>query len=322
MEGAPVPLAPLSAATAVSVFGDLAAWSAYEPATKLWRVALRRGDHTTILSAPAERSKIEVDVGPGPSGAPVLAYSACPGSCDVVVSQVDGSRPRAVPGSSGASHPVVWDDRVAWVRGADQVMSSLISGRGRVRIGGAPRRKCYEDLTTPRLACAAPKQPAIEGLALSGVRLALIDTFRLEDGVGSSGTTTEVRTEPVTGGPQRLIAIITVGEGDESWVGPSWLGGDLYFYEDSPGGDFEQVGTYRYDPATGSYAYAHGGGYLTGFAMTDTGHALEAAAPGDPRGGITCNGSGERYEGGSCAVQLSSALRFRPVKRHTLLFTP
>jgi hypothetical protein len=32
------------------------------------------------------------------------------------------------------------------------------------------------------------------------------------------GTTTEVRTEPVTGGPQRLLALMDVGEGDESWL--------------------------------------------------------------------------------------------------------
>jgi glutathione S-transferase len=35
--------------------------------------------------------------------------------------------------------------------------------------------------------------------------LALVDTFILDDNVGAVGTTTEVRTEPIAGGPQRLL---------------------------------------------------------------------------------------------------------------------
>lgn len=38
--------------------------------------------------------------------------------------------------------------------------------------------------------------------ACQGSQLALIDTFILNEDIGAVGTTTEVRTEPVTGGPQ------------------------------------------------------------------------------------------------------------------------
>jgi hypothetical protein len=322
--GGPAPIASLSAVTGVSELHDVAAWSAYEPATKLWHVALREDGRTSTLPAPATHSTIEVAVGPGTGGAPAIVYSACPERCELTVASLNGDDSEPVPGTSGASHPAIWGSRVAWVSGRDRVWSSLVSGRGRIRLGGAPRRKCYETLTgRSRLICVAPEEPTVEAVALDGGQLALIDSFRLiDDGIGASGTTTEVRTEPDTGGPQRLVAILTVGEGDESWVGPSWLGGDLYFYEDSSGGDDEQIGTYRYDPARGSYAYAHAGAYLTGFAMTDSRRALEATAPGNPRSGITCEGSGERYEGGRCTVQLSPPLRFEPVKSHALVFTP
>jgi enoyl-CoA hydratase len=51
---------------------------------------------------PAAKGAIEVDVGPGPSGAPTLAYVSCTGGCHVVVSGVDGKRSADGPRQPGS----------------------------------------------------------------------------------------------------------------------------------------------------------------------------------------------------------------------------
>ncbi len=158
-------------------------------------------------------------------------------------------------------------------------MTSRLDGTGRKVLPGAPARKCYytgdeTETTKPRLVCAAPEDPSVEALQLYHAQLTLIDTFIIQDDVGSVGTTTEVRTEAVGGGPQRLIAIISVGESDESWLGPSWSNGKLYFYEDSMGAGFK---VYRFNPARDTYASASAHTYLTGFSVLGD-RAYEATA--------------------------------------------
>jgi hypothetical protein len=319
--GGPSLIAQPQAATAVASYGDVQAWSDYDPMTKLWHVAVRRGGAVSTLPNPASRKPIEVDVGPGPRGNPVLAYTACSLTCEVVVSAVDGRAQQVVPGARGASHPTIWGHRVAWVHNGSTVMSSLLTGAERRRIGGAPRRKCYEAPSGPsRLVCQAPGQPTVEALQLAGRTLALVDSFMLNDGIGASGTTTEVRLEPVTGGRQRLVSILTVGEGNERWIGPSWLGGVLYFYEVSDEASIGQRAVFRFDPSHGSYMRAASYSDLAGFGMIDARHALEATAAGDPRYEDENEVCGETRD--RCSVQLSEPLRFKPIPAHALLFTP
>jgi len=126
----------------------------------------------------------------------------------------------------------------------------------------APAEGCWRDAATQVLRITdypvearlrSSKEPSVDALALYGRQLALIDTFILNDGIGS-GTTTEVRIETVTGGPQRLVALIDVGEGDETWLGPSWFDGDLYFYEDTDGTTEGAVD--GFDPARNTYVSA------------------------------------------------------------------
>jgi hypothetical protein len=106
-----------------------------------------------------------------------------------------------------------------------------------------------------------------------------------------------VRTEAITGGPQRLAALMDVGDGDESWLGPSWSNGRLYFYKDSLGAGFV---VYRFGPASDTYMSARAHTYLTGFAAIGE-RAYETTAAGDPRAGDTC----PEDEGEPCAVRLS-----------------
>jgi hypothetical protein len=195
------------------------------------------------------------------------------------------------------------------LNGKTRIMTSRLDGTGRKVLPGAPARKCYytgdvTETTKPRLVCAAPEDPIVEGLQLYRSQLALIDTFVLQDGVGSVGTTSEVRTEGVGGGPQRLIALISVGEGDESWLGPSWSNGKLYFYEDSMGAGFV---VYRFDPARETYLSARAHTYLTGFSVIGE-RAYEASASGDPRAGDACL----QEEVEPCVLRLSEPFAFKP----------
>jgi len=299
-------IAVLRGATAVEAYDGVAVWSDYDTVDRSWHVVVRREGRISTPAIPTARKAIEVDVGPGPSGAPMLAYVGCAGTCHVVVSGVDGSAPQTVPGSDRASHPTIWGDRVAWVSGKAQVEISRLDGSGRRMLAGVPHRKCYymEVVTPARLVCEAPQSPEVEALQLYHSQLALIDTFILNDDIGAVGTTTEVRTEPVTGGPQRLLALMDVGEGDESWLGPSWSEGELYFYKDSIGAGLE---VYRYNPARNTYASAPAFTYLTGFSVIDD-RAYEATAAGNPRGG------NPYYEDEPCVVRLSEPLAFKPAK--------
>jgi hypothetical protein len=236
----PTMIAALHGATAVEAYGDVAVWSDYDATDRSWHLVVRRDGQISMPSIPAAGKAIEADVGPGPSGSPMLAYVNCASICHVVVSGVDGSAPRTVTGSDGASHPTIWGDRVAWVSG----------------------------------------------------------------NIGAVGTTTEVRTEAVLGGPQRLVALLDVGEGDESWLGPSWSNGKLYFYEDSMGAGFV---VYRFDPARDTYLSARAHTYLTGFSVVGE-RAYEATASGDPRAGNAC--LEEEVE--PCVVRLSEPFAFKP----------
>jgi hypothetical protein len=320
---APTTIAQLHGDTAIEAYGGVEVWSDYDAAARSWHVVVRRGDQISTPTIPTAKQAIEVDVGPGPSGSPMLAYTECAGGCHVVVSGVDGSDPRVVSGSEGASHPTIWGDRVAWVSGREKVMSSLLNGSGRRVLGGAPHRKCYytgdySARTMPRLLCAAPHGPLVEALQLYRGQLALIDTFDLNDGIGNNGTTTEVRTEAISGGLQRLVALLTVGEGNERWIGPSWSDGMLYFYEDE-NGTCGCSAVYRFDPARNTYARARASTYLTGFSMIDGRWAYETTAPGDPRnGGVMCG----EYENTPCLVRLSAPLAFKPFSSKSLVFVP
>jgi hypothetical protein len=303
---APTTIAQLHGDTTVEAYGDVAVWSDYDATDRTWHIVVRRAGQISEPPIPTARKAIEVDVGQGPSGSPTLAYVSCTSSCHVVVSGLDGSGPQTVPGSERASHPTIWGDRVAWVRGKATVMTSRVSGSERRVLGGAPHRKCYYSSLAahPRLICAPPQSPSVDALQLYGRQLALIDTFILNDNIGAVGTTTEVRTEAITGGQQRLVALLGVGEGDESWLGPSWSDGMLYFYQDSVGAGFL---VYRFDPAHNTYASVRTHTYLTGFSVVGE-RAYEATAPGSPGAGGTCGEEGVI----PCVVRVSKRFAFKP----------
>jgi hypothetical protein len=309
--GAPVTIAPLHGETAVEAYGDVTVWSDYDATSRSWHVVVRSSGHIWTPSIPSAPTVIEVDVGPSSSGVPTLTYVNCVGTCHVVIAKLDGGDPHTVPGSQRASHPTIWGDRVAWVSAARTVMISRWDGRGRRVLGGAPRRKCYHPNfeSQRRPVCEATFGTGVEALQLYRGQLALIDTFWIRGEVGGTGPPTEVRVEGIAGGPQQLVALMVPGDG-ESWVGPSWWGGKLYFFKNGPGPAFREGPypfVYRFDPRRNRYARARSDSDLTGFSMLDGQHAFEATTP-DTVGRPACS------EGGvvTCVVRLSEPFTFRP----------
>ena len=308
---APVTIALLHGETAVEADGDVAVWSDYDATSRCWHVIVRRNGHISTPSIPPAPRVIEVDVGPNASGAATLAYVNCTGGCHVVISSLDGGNPQIVPGSQRASHPTIWGDRVAWVSATRRVMISRWDGSKRRVLGGAPRRKCYHPNfeLQRRPVCEATFDTGVEALQLYRGQLALIDTFWIRGEVGGTGAPTEVRVEGIAGGPQRLVALLVPGDG-ETWVGPSWWGGKLYFFKNGPGPAFREGPdpfVYRFDPRHNRYARARSDSDVTGFSMLDGQHALEATTP-DTVEGLACR------EGGvvACVVRLSDRFAFRP----------
>jgi hypothetical protein len=302
---APTTITPLHGETTIEAYGGVAAWSDYDAAARSWHVVVRRAGQISTPPIPTAKKAIEVDVGPGPTGAPMLAYAACASSCHVVVANVDGSDPRTVPGSRGASHPTIWGDRVAWVSGAARIMTSRLNGRERSMLVGLPRRLCL-GVSAPHLrpACQYPAYPSVEALQLQGRHLAFIDSFGAPEG------TTEVRMEAITGGPARLVARMNVGLSARTWLGPSWFGGKLYFYMQSLGAG---IAVWAFDPARNTYVKAPAVEWLSGFSMINSRQAIVATGPG---AGAECGEAGV----GPCLVRLSRRFAFKPSK--PLLATP
>lgn len=270
-----VTIATLQGNTAVEAYGGVEAWSDYDAGEGLWHVLVRRDGQISTTSVPLgqqdNRSR-------GQSG-----------SIRPAGPRLSQLRQQVSPGGLGLE----WQRPPSRPRHTRRLASDRLGRAGRVgerhREGDdqpmerAPTEGCWRGAATQVLgngnysveACVRSSR-SVEALALHGRQLALIDTFILNDGIGS-GITTEVRIEKVTGGPQRLVALLDVGEGDESWLGPSWFGGELYFYEDTVDAPGAVDG---FDPARDTSVSTPSYAYLTGFSMINSRQAYEATAPG------------------------------------------
>ncbi|MGH2865109.1 MAG: hypothetical protein ACRDJX_07655 [Solirubrobacteraceae bacterium] len=316
-------IAPLHGGTTIESFGDLEVWSDYNATDKSWHLVVDSDGLISTPPIPAATRTIEADVGPGPSGAPLLVYKVCRSGCHLVVSGVDGSDPRTVPGSDAARDPTIWGDRVAWVRDANQVMTSSLDGSGRRMLRGAPRRVCQPVNKATRASCETTANRSVTGLQLYYGRLALTDSFYTRHGSGNGEG--EVLTEAVKGGPQHLIALegVEEGGGETFWLGLSWSEGNLYFYADGLPECVEQcIYVYGFDPRHDTYVRATESTELTGFSMAAGHRAYEATAPGN--GETTPRACAEALKGEPageylttvtpCVVRLSAPIAFRPTR--------
>jgi hypothetical protein len=273
-------IAPVLGQNPVRAFAGVQAWTTYSTADQRWHVVVRRGGEISVPPAIAAGGpQLKVDVGPGRDGKPMLAYIGCDGSCSVVLSDVAGGHARPLPGSAGATSVSVYGSRVAWVKGRNAVLVRDLRTGSTTRVPGAPRRKCWTPFAQggvkPPPRCEATSGGSVDDIDLDGTRLGLIVSYGLAHGGGSNGTT-EVRMASLGGGSQRLLALMNVGEGQQTWIGPSWAKHDLFFYRTCPFACGRAEGAFRYDPDSRAFTHAPASLSVSGFAMdSDGAHAFE-----------------------------------------------
>jgi hypothetical protein len=56
-------------------YGDVIAWSGYDPAARVYRLRVSRAGVVTTPAVDASPTVLDLDVGPGPDGAPLVVYS-------------------------------------------------------------------------------------------------------------------------------------------------------------------------------------------------------------------------------------------------------
>ena len=147
----------LDRATPVAAYGNTVAWSARDPLTGEYRLALLRGTRWGLLDLPARPIPFDVDVGPGPEGL-ALTYSRCAlepperfaadlsvlpdytRGRDCLMFRYDVRAKREVPlaGRREGVLPSLWRSRVAFVtpgtrqlREAATIGGRLLRSRGR-----------------------------------------------------------------------------------------------------------------------------------------------------------------------------------------------
>lgn len=202
-------VAETGAATRVSAYGGVVAWSFYSSKSRSFRLMVRRGGRTSRASVRRSQEPFDVDLGPGRDGRPRAVYSRCrrpttdlrplpvrgvfrSAGCDIFVYDFDRRSERRVGSVSTRSgseqFPTIWRDRIGFVRAGSQPGLALYvnDGHGRSRrIPGGTRG-------VRRL------PPEVLTLDLRGSRLAFLWRFNAkgdacgEGGAGTDLTTTEL----------------------------------------------------------------------------------------------------------------------------------
>lgn len=244
-------LASFKQATPVGAYRDTIAFSAYDPASKTYTLNVRQGSGPirSVPVAPRTDGPFDANVGRGPSGQPLVIYSACPARrCGIYGLDPQTNRTRLLAhraSRKGKPFAVsVSGTRVAWAEGP---------GIYAARVGG-----------TPRLVKPLKGRTQVGGTALLGHELAL--------DVRPSGSDTEQIQVQTLGGKRRhVVGHTTTGEGGQSLVGLSFSGNALYWSRvcvEDPSGCGHGI-AYQY--RNGHYAHARVPVDLAGFAMATSG---------------------------------------------------
>jgi hypothetical protein len=121
-------------------------WSARDPATGQFRLLTRTSGAATALPIAPSRLPFDVDLGPGPDGSTVAAYSR---GGRVYLYDFGSGRERPL-GRRGRL-PSVWRGRIAWVQGGHLLVQRLAGGAAR-RVRGGSGDFVALDLHASRLA--------------------------------------------------------------------------------------------------------------------------------------------------------------------------
>lgn len=133
-------LAQQPESTSVSAYQNAVAWSAFDPASQMYRLMARVGGRVVAVRAAPRAVPFDVDVGPDALGRPVVTFSRCarePRAPFTPIPDYTGGRgcslreatlpdgteralPVAVPPGFSAVRPTVWGSRLAFVADADR----------------------------------------------------------------------------------------------------------------------------------------------------------------------------------------------------------
>jgi len=253
-----------------------------------------------------------------------IVYSRCERErtrldCDIYRYSVEDGVESKIAGtdSDAASEfaPSIWRGQVAFVRSIDARPTA--AQRIYVRSLAAPRARPSRRLSliAPDKRCAARAicGAAVEEIELYGKRLAANVTYGTGPFGGICGLK-EIQVQTIGRRARRLASQIC-GLSGQSYVGPSFVGGSLYWARycggDPAGCTPSNAGAYRYGLRTGAYALAGFERDLSGFSYLGKGQALEVR--------VTVNGSGTCGNppidaAGDCEIARVDGLRFRAVK--------
>jgi hypothetical protein len=205
----------------------LVVWSAYDRRIKLYRLMARRGGLTfRVRVAPAEEA-FDADAGTDARGRPAIAFVR---DGDVHVLVFADGRERAVPLASTPGvedrAPSLWRGRLVWAREVSDadppvLLTTPIDG-GRVATPLDPR-------------LVGGRRGEVKGLEADDRRVAL--SFETPGAPGEGMA--DLRLLDRRSRTVRVLAHVGVGEGGQSYLGPSLDAGTLYAYkfcDGDPGG--------------------------------------------------------------------------------------
>ena len=180
-----------------------------------WSCATAGGSRTA--GDPARRRAADGRRRPRARRQPMLAYVGCNGTCRVVLSDLDGTNPRTVPGSEHARSVSISGSRVAWVRRRQhraRPRPALRHHEARARRAAAQVLDTVADacprqglVTSPPM-CEATSGKSVDDIDLDGTRLALIVSYGLRARRRLPTGPRRCAWNPSRGGPQRLLALM------------------------------------------------------------------------------------------------------------------
>lgn len=284
-----VTLARLADSTSISAGEGIVLYSAYEKATKQYRLMeiSNPGDGSTPTPVPVPPSPtpFNADVGPTASGHPFFVYERCEkgddASCDIYTFNPRTGREQRSKSSDpkhGEQQVTYWKGRLAFVRDygtekrSKQVVYQRPDPRSRrsTRLPGLPARRCT------RSGCSKV-DGVVDGLELFGTHLAQTAFSTRKVSLGADGSydseTAELRLVDVETGRSQQLSGRGSGEAGQAWSDVSFDRGRLYAYfacyGDPSGCSTENAGAYRYDYVRDRWAISGSTTPLDGFAVGD-----------------------------------------------------
>ncbi|HEV2768972.1 MAG TPA: hypothetical protein VGV40_02150 [Solirubrobacteraceae bacterium] len=286
------PIATVERPTEIRSWKGIGAFSVYDDKAGVYRLAITRAGAKPQLVPVAPRPvAFDADVGPDAKGEAAIVYSRCESEapnrrdCDIfrysIGRNVESKVTNADSDTASEFSPTLWRGRVAWVRTYDGRAASrpyvytrtLTAPRARrsQRLPGLPTRRC-SDITDR---CSRPAG-AVESLELYGRLVALNVSYTYE---GSPGFAQKEIRLATLGGDVRGIAAQTTGLSGQSYVGPSFDEGALYWARYCAGDESacnkNNSGAFRYRLSTREYALAGHTRKLTGFSYVDDDRVYE-----------------------------------------------